>query len=252
MTSAAVGATKPHIVIMIGEDEYKTWDTVPEWSRAELEPRGFRVTIIQADEKEKNHFPGLVTALRDADLLFISVRRRAPLKEELDAIRNHWKAGKPIVGIRTACHAFALRGKDSKTPEGHDQWETFDPEVLGGHYTSHHGNGPNTTVTVSPGASKHPILQGIDITRLTGNGSLYKVSPLESSAEPLLTGSIPNTPAEPIAWTRRSGPKQARIFFTSLGHWDDFKNPEFRRMLVNAVTWATAKPGSKAGNSGEP
>src|ERR1043166_4515579 len=105
---AAEPKTKPYIVFMIGEDEYKTWETLPEFAKTELEPKGFRATIIQADPSDKNNFPGLIEALRDADLLFISLRRRTPYKERLEAVRAHLKAAKPLVGIRTACHAFAL------------------------------------------------------------------------------------------------------------------------------------------------
>ncbi|MCP5519905.1 MAG: ThuA domain-containing protein, partial [Verrucomicrobiales bacterium] len=45
-------------------------------------------------------------------------------------------------------------------------------------------------------------------------------------------------PAEPVAWTRLYGPKQARVFYTSLGHPDDFKEAGFRRLLLNGVLWA--------------
>src|SRR5574339_57141 len=102
----------PHIVLMIGEDEYHTWDTLPAFAKRELEPRGYRITTIQADKTDKNNFPGLVEALQSADLLFISVRRRTPRREQLDAVRAHLNAGKPLVGIRTACHPFALRPND--------------------------------------------------------------------------------------------------------------------------------------------
>ena len=241
----ATGAAEPskpaHIVIMIGEDEYKTWETVPAFAKSDLEPRGYRVTIIQADPADKNNFPGLVQALREADLLFISVRRRTPYKEQLDAIREYLNAGKPLVGIRTTCHAFALRPKDTLTDPKLAVWQEFDPEVLGGHYVGHHGNTIKCTITVAPGAESHPILKGIAVAKLVGNGSLYKVSPLDPTAQPLLIGTIPDKPAEPVAWTRLYGAKQARIFFAPLGHVDDFQNPEFRRLLVNAVAWALGR-----------
>ena len=48
-----------------------------------------------------------VAALREADVLFLSVRRRTPPQEQLEAVRAHLDAGKPLVGIRTACHAFS-------------------------------------------------------------------------------------------------------------------------------------------------
>jgi type 1 glutamine amidotransferase len=231
----------PHIVFMIGEDEYHTWETLPEFARRELESRGYRITTIQQDRTDKNNFPGLVDALRSADLLFVSVRRRTPPIDQLNAVRAHLAAGKPLVGIRTACHAFALRPTDPPAGPRQGVWQAFDPEVLGGHYTNHHPEGPRTTVTVAPGAGGHQILEGIVVAKLSGAGSLYKVSPLEPDTTPLLIGAIPDQSPEPIAWTHRFGEKHARVFFTSLGHPDDFTNPEFRRLLVNAINWALGK-----------
>jgi type 1 glutamine amidotransferase len=242
LTPSTRAAEKPaHIVFMIGEDEYKTWETLPEFAKTDLAPRGYRVTIIHADKADKNNFAGLGAALRDADLLFVSVRRRTPFKEQLDAVRGHLTAGRPLIGIRTASHAFALRPKDKITDAKLAAWQTFDPEVFGGHYENHHGAGPKTAVTFAPSADSHPILQGITAAKLPGNGSLYKVSPLEPTAKPLLIGTIPDKPSEPIAWTHTYGPNRAKTFYTSLGHPDDFQNPEFRRLLTNAIAWSLAK-----------
>ena len=237
ITSAAA----PHLVFMIGEDEYHTWETLPQFAEGELKPQGYRVTVVNADAADKNSFPGLVDALRTADLLFVSVRRRTPPKDQLDAVRAHLAAGKPLVGIRTACHAFALRPNDPPLGPGLSAWQEFDPEVLGGHYTNHHPAGPETTVSVAHGAETHAILKGIAAARLVGAGSLYKVAPLEKNATPLLVGTIPGQPAEPVAWTRTYGPKQARVFYTSFGHPDDFKNAEFRHLLVNGIAWALGR-----------
>jgi type 1 glutamine amidotransferase len=230
-----------HVVFMIGEDEYHTWETLPEFAERDLKAQGYRVTIVQADARDKNSFPGLVEALRTADLLFVSVRRRTPPTEQLDAVRAHLAAGKPLVGIRTACHAFALRPADPPAPAQHAAWQDFDPVVLGGHYTNHHPAGPLTTVTVGSAGKGHAILKGVSVNNLIGAGSLYKVSPLEKDASVVLVGTIPNQPAEPIAWTHTYGSKHARVFYTSLGHPDDFKNVEFRRLLSNGIAWALAK-----------
>jgi type 1 glutamine amidotransferase len=239
---AAREGTQPHVVFLIGEDEYKTETTLPAFARSDLEPAGFRVSIVHASKTDPNDFPGMVAALADADLVVLSVRRRTPPQEQLDALRAYLDAGKPLVGIRTACHAFALRPKDKLTP-GHAQWADFDPQVIGGHYTNHHGVGPKTTITAAPGGPDDRILRGIDAAKLQGNGSLYRVSPLEPGTHPLLIGTIPGKDPEPVAWTHRYGPKQARIFFTSLGHIDDFDEPGFRRLLSNAVSWALDRPG---------
>ena len=241
MLSLAAGPPAPHIVFMIGEDESRTAETLPEFARQELEPGGHRITIVNADSADKNNFPGLVEALRTADLLVLSVRRRTPLAGQLDALRAHLAAGRPLVGIRTASHAFALRPSDPPVAAPLSTWQGFDPEVLGGHYSNHHPAGPPTVVTLAPGAAAHPILRGIAVERLTGAGSLYKVSPLESGTTPLLMGAIPGQAPEPVAWTRLYGSRQARVFYTSLGHPDDFSNAEFRRLLLNGVAWAIAK-----------
>ena len=114
--------------------------------------------------------------------------------------------------------------------------------MLGGNYNNHHGAGSKTSVRVAPGEEANSLLIGVNPDLLAGNGSLYKVSPLKSGAKPLLIGSIPNQPAEPVAWTHSYGDKQARVFYTSLGHPDDFTNTSFRRLLLNGILWATGQP----------
>jgi type 1 glutamine amidotransferase/nicotinamidase-related amidase len=230
---------RPRAVFLIGEDEYKTWETLPAFAKQNLRWRGLDVSIVQQSETDKNRFPGLVNALRDADLLLVSVRRRALPKEQLDAVRAHLSAGKPLIGIRTASHAFAPREEDANKG---DAWPTFDPDVLGGHYTGHHGNDSKTTISLVPSSDSDPILTGVDVTKLSGAGSLYKVSPLDPTAKVILIGSVPDQPSEPVAWTHRSGSKQARVFYTSLGHPGDFESPAFRRLLLNAIYWGLDQP----------
>lgn len=201
-----------------------------------------QVTVIQQDPKDINNFPGLIEALPKADLLFVSTRRRLAPKEQIDAIRAYLNAGKPLVGIRTACHAFApplatKKNPAKPVPDGRG-WAEFDPEVLGGHYTNHHPPGPKVAISLAPGAESSEILKGVNISQLIGQGSLYKVAPLDPSCVPLLIGTIPDKPGEPIAWTHLYGPQNSRVFFTSLGHPDDFKEPAFRKLLVNGIFWA--------------
>ena len=238
-----LAAAPVKVVILIGEDEYRTWETLPEFAKTELEPRGMRVTIIQQDPKDINNFPGLVEALPSADLLLVSTRRRLAPKEQIDAIRAFLNAGKPLVGIRTACHAFAPPLASKKNPVTKPAlpgsgWREFDPEVLGGHYTNHNPPGPKVVVSLAPGAEASEILKGVDVSQLIGQGSLYRVAPLDPSCVPLLIGTIPDAPAQPVAWTHFYGPKQSRIFYTSLGHPDDFKEPAFRKLLLNGIFWS--------------
>jgi len=152
-------------------------------------------------------------------------------------VREYVAAGKPVVGIRTASHAFHTKGVH---PEGHDEWQAFDAEILGGNYHGHHANGITSVLTAAEGAQGHPILAGVSVDSFLGGGSLYQVSPLAKTAAPLVIGSIPDHPAEPVAWTHQHG--DSRVFYTSLGHISDFNSGAFNRLLTNAVFWALARP----------
>src|SRR5690606_18102219 len=109
-------------------------------------------------------------------------------------------------------------------------------EVLGGSYHGHHGSGPVAEISLAPDAASHPVLQGD--SAFASKGSLYRVRPLAPDAVPLLIGSIPDREPEPVAWVRSHGERQARIFYTSLGHPADFDQPGFRRLLLNGILWA--------------
>ena len=76
----------------------------------------------------------------------------------------------------------------------------------------------------------------MELTKLTGNGGLYKNTPLAGSTTPLLLGTITDQPTEPVAWTNR--PRSGgRVFYTSLGHSADFASPAFRKLLLNGICW---------------
>ena len=119
---------RPRAVFLIGEDEYKTETTLPAFAVKELEPLGVRCTFVIADPKTPHDFRG-VEALNDADLLVLSVRRRAPTTDQMAIIRKYFDSGKPLVGIRTACHAFDARGK---SPRWACRMEVVRPRRAGG------------------------------------------------------------------------------------------------------------------------
>ena len=163
-------------------------------------------------------------------------RTRMASRTSQPPTRVNMNSGRPLIGLRTASHAFDTRGK---APEGYSEWRDLDPTVLGGNYHGHHGSGPICTVTFAKKAKRHPILAGVSLP-FTSNGSLYEVRPLGIRTRQLLIGSIPGKEPEPVAWTNRYG--KSRVFYTSLGHPDDFRNEHFRRLLINAVFGAMKKP----------
>ena len=228
--------TRPHLVMLISEPEYQTETTLPAFAARHL-GHDFRVTTLFGDDDDPNRFPG-IEEVNDADLLLISVRRHAPPADQMQLIREFTEAGKPIVGIRTANHAFSLRG--AAPPAGHAVWNDFDAQVFGGSYHGHRPGGEAVAVNRIAGL-KTPLLKAVHLPGLNYHGSLYEVAPLEPSATVLLTGMVHGAAPEPIAWTNTTNFK-GRAFYTSLGHPDDFQDEAFRRLLFNALCWAAGRP----------
>ena len=230
---------RPRVVFISAENEYGAAGTLPEFAHELQLKSGLYCEILQGSTEksgpELHELAGL-EALTNADLAVVFARRRALQPEQMKYLRDYLDSGRPLIGLRTACHAFDTRGS---APQGYAEWPKFDPEVLGGNYHNHYGAGPKCTVTPAADGEAHPILSGVKLP-FTSDGSLYRVSPLASSTKSLLIGTIPDKEPEPVAWTNMYG--QSRVFFTSLGHADDFKIPAFRRLLLNAVFWAMDKP----------
>jgi type 1 glutamine amidotransferase/nicotinamidase-related amidase len=227
---------RPTLLVAIGEDEYETGRTVPAFAENHLAD-SFRLEFALADPADPDSFPA-IGLLDHADLLFVSVRRRALPETQLAAVRRHVADGKPVVGIRTASHAFALR--DKEPPDGKATWPGFDAEVLGGNYQGHHGNGITTTVTLSD--ANHPLTEPLKsgTSSFPSPGSLYKNHPLHPGATILATGKADGIEMpEPVAWTRTT-PAGGRVFYTSLGHPGDFDQPGFVALLEAACAWAAA------------
>ncbi|MBL9130208.1 MAG: ThuA domain-containing protein [Verrucomicrobiaceae bacterium] len=234
-------APAANIVIMVVEDpnNYEAPRTMRDFAEKQLRPLGHQVTIIDGDKPQPHHFAGLVEALKDADLLVLFSRRRFPPKDQMAAIRAHLAAGKPLLGIRTANHAFIPKPKEVVAP-GLAPWPEFTDEVLGAPNTGYETKGLPYTVSIAPGAENSPLLAGVNAANIRGAQSLYKVLPLAADVTPLLIGTAKTdtSPPMPVAWTRFFGPRKARIFYTSLGAPEDMEIADVRRLLVNGLTWA--------------
>lgn len=214
----------PLVVIAIGEDEYHAKETLPEFARTELENKlHWRVKVLQSDDKK--NLPGL-DALKEADLLVMFLRRRELPADQLKAFQDYFDSGKPVVALRTSCHAF-------------QNWLEFDKVVLGCHYNNHYAAKGTIVVTVAEGAKDNPLLRNISPAEFISASSLYKVLPLADTCTPLVIGKWTDKPVEPVAWTNQY--KGGRVFFTSLGSPEDFKLPQFRQLLSNGARWAVGR-----------
>ncbi len=234
--SQADASPQPKLVMLIAGQSYATDRTLPAFADRFLAPQ-FVVSVVDGAMSHPSHRFTSFAEVQAADVLLVSVWRRAPPREQLDVIRRHVGAGKPIVGIATASHAWTLR-PGSAPPPGGDTWPAWGAAVIGGIYTGHRSVKLTTTVTAT--APEHPLLRGV-VLPFTSKMELNQVSPLQPGAMPLLTGSVDGFPAEPVAWTwiRADG---GRTFFTPLGHPDDFAHASFQRLLLNGIRWAAGLP----------
>ncbi|MGB0655910.1 MAG: ThuA domain-containing protein [Pirellulales bacterium] len=228
-----VDAEQPHIVFLIAEREYQTEQTLPDFCKQYV--RDGKSSFVYADPHEPNKLIGS-EVVDTADLLVVSVRRRTLPPRQLNRIRRYVESGKPVIGIRTASHAFCLRNKPPE--DGFAAWPEFDSTVFGGNYTNHYKNSLIAMIQrVNPSSpSAESLLSGIKELPCTSGGSLYRVSPLQEQAEVVLQGTVEGYGPEPVAWTflRTDGGKS---FYTSLGHVDDFHGPVLPHLLSNAIKW---------------
>ncbi|MDR0835551.1 MAG: cysteine hydrolase, partial [Tannerella sp.] len=161
--------------------------------------------------------------LQDANLAVVFIRRRALEPEKMAQIKAYVASGRPLLGLRTASHAFSANGNVPRSggnieaakenaSEYLAQWTEFDKDVLGGNYQGHYGHlNTGTDISLAPGMENHPILKGV--TPFTSPNWLYKNRPLRTDkAQVLLLGSNPGVPDEPIMWLNGKN-----VIYTSLG-----------------------------------
>lgn len=220
----SLGEERINIAFVIAEDEYDAHLTLPDFAEEYLDDEDITYTVIQSDETDISG----MERIGDADLVILYVRRRHPTESQLGWLRDHLENGKPLIALRTSSHAF-------------ETWTEFDNDVLGGNYTGHHGNyppdDPSTYVEVASEANNHPIVKDLPTEPFVVSSWLYKVRPLANDAEVLMTGWVEGDgESEPVAWIRSYN--GAPIFYTSLGHPDDFENTAFLQLLNNAIHWS--------------
>jgi hypothetical protein len=257
-----------HIVLVSGDEEYRSEEALPQLGKILSQRHGFRCTVLFAihpengtiDPDYNSNIPGL-ELLESADLMVIFTRFRNLPDEQMKYLVDYIESGKPIVAMRTSTHAFNLDDKSSfkKYSWNNKEWEGgFGRQVLGETWVNHHGahGRQSTRGIVAPEAEDHPILRGIEDGDIWGPTDVYGVRlPLPGDSQPLVLGQIlegmqpddaplagpKNEPMMPVAWTKSyqtaSGEK-ARTFTTTMGASQDLESEGMRRLLVNACYWA--------------
>lgn len=256
-----------HVVLVSGDEEYRSEEALPQLARILAERHGFKCTVLFALDKDgtinpnnAKNIPGL-EALQHADLLILFTRFRDLPEDQMEEIVKYVDSGRPIVGMRTATHAFKMKAGHPYVGFSWDNkgWDGgFGRQVLGETWIDHYGrHGKEATRgRFAPGAQGHPILRGIADGSIFGPTDVYKVRlPLPGDSTPLVLGEVvdgmsPDDPPVlgeknevkmPVAWTKtytsKAG-KTGRVFTTTMGAATDLANESVRRMLVNATYWA--------------
>ena len=249
-----------HIVLVSGDEEYRSEEALPQLGKILAKHHGFKCTVLFAIDPKSgdinpnaSNIPGL-EALKSADLMIIATRFRNLPEAQMKHIADYIEAGKPIIGMRTATHAFnGMKGTFAKYNNGSNEkgYEGgFGRQILGEKWISHHGSHgkESTRGILNKQQTEHPILRGLKDGDIWGPTDVYGANPLKP-ATVLVYGQVlvgmkatdepvkgkKNEPMMPVAWTREY--KSGRIFTTTMGASQDLEPTGSRRMLVNAAYW---------------
>ncbi|MDR1492845.1 MAG: ThuA domain-containing protein [Planctomycetaceae bacterium] len=254
------------VVFLAGDEEYRSEEMLTQMARIMAERHGFRCTALYAINRKSreidpvtiDNIPGL-ELLESADLLVMFLRFRNLPDEQMTHIARYLEAGKPILGIRTATHAFNIPrdrkyAKYSFNYSGGGWDGGFGRKILGETWINHHGKHKvEATRGVIPAGEKHPITTGCN--DIFGPSDVYTVRlPLPDDSHPVVLGAVlegmkptdkpveneKNNPLTPILWTKTyqiENGKKGQAVASTIGSGLDFESPDVRRLLINACYW---------------
>jgi hypothetical protein len=262
---AANKANGKHIVLLAGDEEYRSEEALPMLARILSQHHGFRCTVLYSvnpadgtiDPLNQTNVPGL-HLLGQADLAICQFRFRELPDRDMKHFVDYLQAGKPIIALRTATHAFSY---DRNKQSAYARWDWrskewpggFGQQVLGETWINHHGDhGTEATRGLIDGThAKHPILK--DVKDIWGPTDVYGVIHLKPEDTVLMHGLVlrgmkpdspPNTDKSlmPLVWLRDyawENGRRTRALTSTIGAAVDMESADLRRLLVNACYWLT-------------
>lgn len=261
-----------HVVFLTGDEEYRSEEGLPMLAKILSQRHGFKCTVLFSLDPDGTINPNNGAslshpeALDSADVIVMLIRFRRWSDEAMKHFHDAVQRGVPIVGLRTATHAFNLP-KDSAYTKW--TWNNaaggFGRIVLGETWVSHWGKhrAEATKGVAEVSAKDHPILRGVadvfgttdvyeaappaDATILMRGLSLKGMNPSDEPADYKKKNRAGveqgvNDPAMPIAWTREvknEAGKTNKVVCTTMGAATDLQSEGLRRLLVNSVYWAS-------------
>jgi type 1 glutamine amidotransferase len=254
------------IVFVTGDEEYRSEELAPMLARILAERHGFTSTVLFAinpadgtiDPLNQTNVVGM-EQLQNADMIVLFTRFRELPDEQMKYFADFVNAGKPILGIRTATHAFAIQRNNQSAYAKYD-WQSkewpggFGQQVLGETWVNHWGShgSQSTRGVINEKFKNHPILRGVQ--DIWGPTDVYEVRHLPPEAKVLVWGQVlegmqpmdkplagpKNNPMMPLVWVRdytSASGKSARMICSTIGAAVDAKCEDLRRLFVNACYW---------------
>ena len=252
-----------HIVLVSGDEEYRSEEALPMLGKVLATHHGFRCTVLFAINPDtgeiapevQTNIPGL-QHLESADMMVLFTRFRELPDEQMKYIIDYTNAGKPVMGLRTATHAFNYsRNQDSPYAKYSFNNKDFNGgygrQVLGETWINHHGHHGKESArgVIDEAAKDHPILKGV--SDIWGPSDVYGIKELTGDAQVLVHGQVlvgmeptdapkPDTVTMPMAWiksyTGDTG-NTSRVFNTTMGASVDLESEGLRHLLVNGCYW---------------
>jgi len=264
----------PHVVLVSGDEEYRSEEALPQLAKILSQRHGFKCTVLFAQDPQKpgivdpnytNNIPGL-DQLQSADMMIIFTRFRALPDSQMKFIDDYLKSGKPVIGMRTSTHAFNFQKIDFDSKykrygnfyQGEDEWKDgFGRLVLGEKWISHHGRHGNqsTRGITATGAEGHPILNGIEEGEIWGPSDVYGVRlPLPGDAQHIVLGQVVDRTADfdendPLLGMRPSDSKLPGSITKKNKKGEEIEMDQNDPMMPIAWTKTYQLPGGQQGKS---
>ena len=97
------------VVLISGDEEYRSEESMPAMARILAERHGFQCTVLfsvnkqtgEIDPSVDDNIPGL-EALKDADLMVVFTRYRHLPEDQMAKFVEYVESGRPVIGVRTA------------------------------------------------------------------------------------------------------------------------------------------------------
>jgi hypothetical protein len=258
-----------HVVLLSGDEEYRSEECLPMLGRLLADRHGFKSTVLFSIGKDGTIDPKAgasvegIEALDSADLVIMLLRFRHWPDDKMKHFDAYLQAGKPIIALRTSTHAFNISEGEYK----HYSWTAKEPwvggfgrHILGETWVSHWGvHKKEGCLAVTEEAQKdNPILRGV--SQVFANSDVYEAAP-PADATILMRGKVlsgmtadtppavyskknkagaeqdVNAPMMPVLWTREvdngAGSKN-KIVCSTMGAATDLTNEGLRRIVINS------------------